>query len=470
MQSGKAFSKQLRFEFSSTALDFKDKSDDPEGTVTRIDESGLKGLGWRPVLRLSLGVLGLFCCYRLAVGSARAGLSRLYSTLAIIGASVEPADEAVRLAPNDPEAHYTRALSLVNLERLSEAVVELREATQLRPHHYYEWLDLGVTLDRLGDQAGAENALRIAVRLAPSFAQPRWQLGNLFYRQGRFPEAFVELRQGARSNPNLVEGIMQLAWVAGNGDVEAIKGLIQPQNQRSHFELASFLAKQGKAADAAGQARDAGVPETEEERALSHQTISALLAADQFSDAYSAWAAAHGLNAESSLKTSGQLLNGNFMEPIVQDDPGFGWQTVRTQNVIASIDLSGPSNAARSVRLEFGGVSASGSQLIQQILLLQPNSRYSLSFMSRAEDLVTGGPPVILILGAGTKATKVLGQSEPLSPGTPPSARSHGRKRPRPRASEGRSRSSGVGAPRCPGDSFRPRAVGRRPARAEKRR
>src|SRR5438552_10089755 len=123
--------------------------------------------------------------------------------LAIIQSSVEPADEAVIVTPTDPEAHYTRALSLVNAERLDEALGELQQATRLRPHHYYEWLDLGVTFDQLGNQEAATDAFRESVRLAPYFAQPRWQLGSLLFRQGRYQEAFVELRLGAKSNSNL---------------------------------------------------------------------------------------------------------------------------------------------------------------------------------------------------------------------------------------------------------------------------
>ena len=370
------------------------------------------------VLRLFLALLGLFCCYRLVVGAATAGLSRLLSTTAIVQSKVGPADVAVRFAPGDPEAHYTRALALVNLQRLDEAVAELHEATRLRPHHYYEWLDLGVTLDRLGDQLAAVDALRESVRLAPSFAQPRWQLGNILYRQGRYQEAFAELRLGAQSNPLLAPGLIELAWVAADGDVGTVEALVEARSGRRHFELASFLAKQGKGADAARHVREAGEPRDAGESAILHQTISSLLAAEQFYDAYRTWAAAHHLTVDSGATSSAQFFNGNFVEPIMQDDPGFGWQLPAVPNVSASIDPSGPSPDTRSIRLQFTGDNAPGSQLLHQLVLLQPNSRYSLSFMARAEDLVSGGPPVIRALSGAGQTTKILGQSVPLSPGT----------------------------------------------------
>jgi hypothetical protein len=340
------------------------------------------------------------------------------SFTAIIQSRLEAADIAVRLAPSDPEAHYTRALSLVNVQRLGEAVVELKQATRLRPHHYYEWLDLGVTLDRLGDETAAVAALQESVRLAPFFAQPRWQLGNLLFRQGQYQEAFTELRLGAKSNPNLFEALVELAWTAADGNVGTLEALVQPQSGRSHFELARFLAKEGRGADAARQVKEAGEPQDERDRAILHQIISELLAAQQYSDAYRAWAATHRLTVDNRTNASGQVLNGDFVEPIMQDDPGFGWQLQAVPNVSAAIDPSGPSPGTRSIRLEFSGDSAPGGQPIHQLVLLQPNSRYSLGFVARTKDLVSGGPPIILALNADNKTTRILGQSELILPGT----------------------------------------------------
>lgn len=372
----------------------------------------------RLILRYSIALLALVCIYRLTQDAARAGVARLFTATAIVQSRVEPADVAVRLAPSDPEAHYTRALSLVNLERLSEAVTEFRVATRLRPHHYYEWLDLGVTLDRLEDQAGAEAALRESVRLAPFFAQPRWQLGNLLYRQARYEEAFAELRLGARSNPGLGEELFDLAWVAANGDLKTIEALIQPASKRSRLELASLLASFGRGPDAIHEVQEAGQPGDEVESALLRLTISRLLTARLFSDAYAAWATTHSSAVATSAKGSGQILNGDFKDPIVQNDPGFGWQVFGTPKILVSIDPSGPTAGARSFRIDFGDDSNSERQLIHQLVLVQPKSRYSLSFAARAEDLVGGYPPVIIIWNAASNPPKILGQSKALSPGT----------------------------------------------------
>jgi tetratricopeptide (TPR) repeat protein len=379
-----------------------------------VDSRLKRKLGWRQVLRFLLALVALLFCYRLIADSARAGASGLLTITSFIQSAVGPADLAVRLAPGDPEAHYTRALELVNAERIGEAVDELRQATRLRPHHYYQWLDLGVTLNRVGDQAGAVAAVRESVRLAPRFAQPRWQLGNLLFQQERYQEAFAELQLAARSNPNLFEQLLELAWLASNGDVTKFLAFSQPETKSNLFSTGRFLAVKERWSESAKEAAAAGDPEDEVERALLHQTITRLLAARQFSEAFLAWSASH----RSGHAGEGGFLNGEFNDSIVQDDPGFGWQLQSQPNVSAAIDSLGPASGGRSLVLIFSGDSSPQVPLLQQLILLPHDSLYSLSFMSKTQDLVTGGPPLIAVFDMSGTSSKILAQSSPLPSGT----------------------------------------------------
>ncbi|HBB95726.1 MAG TPA: hypothetical protein DC054_10080 [Blastocatellia bacterium] len=380
-------------------------------------DSRSKGTVWRRVLRVVLALLVLFCCYRLIVDAATAGLSRLYQTSAIIESRVEPADIAVRLKPGDPEAHYTRALTLVNLERIGDAVAELREAILLRPHHYYEWLDLGVTLDRMGDQAGAESSLRESIRLAPSFAQPRWQLGSLLYRQEKFPDAFEQLRLGSASNPQLIQTLIELAWTASDGKVSTLEWMVDPHSSRTDLELANFLAMQNMGEEAARYVLKAGALVDKKDIDLSRVTIDKLLFNRQFEAAHAAWLATHGSPKSSSTNTQG-FVNGDFADEIINNDPGFGWQLTSAPNISAAIDPVGPGPDSRSLRIEYSGNSSPGDPVITELLLLQSNKRYEVRFSARTDRLVSGGPPVIVIADVGGEVSKILGQSSPLPPDT----------------------------------------------------
>jgi tetratricopeptide (TPR) repeat protein len=375
-----------------------------------------KRLRWQILVNALVALIGIFICFKLAVDSAKGGIARLYSTAAIAEMQIGPADTAVRIYPSDPEPHYTRALSLVNLNRLPEGINELREAIRLRPHHYYEWLDLGVTLDRVGDLDGAMAALKESVRLAPGFAQPRWQFGNLLIRQTQYEAAFVELRAGAKSNPSLFQALMALGWSAADGDVPRFEQLVQPDTSERHFLVASFLAKQGMGADSARQIKLAGQPSDRWERDVLNEAIIRLLSAELFSDAFTAWAATH--DAQGGDPTRGELLNAAFTNAVVPDDPGFGWQVTTLPGVAVALDPAGPAANGRSARFEFAGSDTSGHPLIHQLVLLHPNTRYSLSFSSKAEELVSGGAVVITIAALKDKASRILARSDSLAPGT----------------------------------------------------
>ncbi len=47
-------------------------------------------------------------------------------------------------------------------------------------------MEFGAALEQAGDFEKAEKALREAVKLAPSYAYPRWYLGNLLVRTDRY--------------------------------------------------------------------------------------------------------------------------------------------------------------------------------------------------------------------------------------------------------------------------------------------
>ena len=382
-----------------------------------VSSSAKSRLGWSQVLRVVVALVGLFLCYRLIAESARAGASGLFTVTAFVQSTVGPADTAVRLAPGDPDAHYTRALELVNAERLDEARDELQQSTRMRPYHYYQWLDLGVTLDRLNDPDGAILALRESVRLAPSFAQPRWQLGNLLYRQGRFDEAFVELRTAVKSDPNLFDTMVGLAWVAAAGQITLVERFVAPENPEQHLALANYLAKQKDGVDASRHALIAGPPTTDLATSLLKETVANLITAGQFADAFTVWASVN--REQVGPKNEPRLLNGDFVYTITRNETGFGWQVAPLPSVISvSIDPAGPTPASRSVLLEFNGAYPTGNPLLYQLVMVEPQTSYSLTFTSRSEKVVTGGPPIVSVFSAGAESRRLLAESAPMATGT----------------------------------------------------
>jgi hypothetical protein len=152
------------------------------------------------------------------------------------------------------------------------------------------------------------------------------------------------------------------------------------------------------------------------QRVFVRQALEQMIGGEQFNEAYAAWAATHP--ALSRGVARGQIIDGNFLNAVVQDDPGFGWRLMPVPNVTASIDPEGPSPDSRSIRLQLGGDSPADSQLLRQLIIVDPHTSYRLTFVARSQDLVTGGLPVIKVLSASNRNPRVLGQSESLASGS----------------------------------------------------
>src|SRR5205807_2254314 len=123
---------------------------------------------------------------------------------------------------------------------------------------YVLWLCLARASELNGDGAAAAAAARKAVPLAPFYAQPHWQLGNILVRAGQRDEAFKELSLAGASNPALLPSIIDLAWQMSNGDSQSVVRTINPQTPESSRVLAEYLRKRGAVAAAIAMFRVAG--------------------------------------------------------------------------------------------------------------------------------------------------------------------------------------------------------------------
>jgi Tfp pilus assembly protein PilF len=346
--------------------------------------------------------------------AALAGVSRLFSKYAAVTGRLDGADRAVELTPADPEAHLIRAALLRADNKLDEAIGEYEQAAALRPRDYVLWLELGLARDQAEDQAGAINAFKEAIALAPDYAEPCWQLGNTLLRAGRVDEAFALMRRAAESNHSFLPQLIDLAWNIYNGDVALVEQAVEPQTSAARLALARFAARHGKPTDAARIFLTIENASEEDRRAL----LTELLAAGQFNVAYEVWSAGPGRSASHS---GSGFTDGGFELQINFDEQGFGWQVARNPaRVRISIDKAQPHSGSSSLRLDWSGDSSPGSTIVSQIIPVEPNARYRLRFAVRTEELVTGGLPLIAILDAGAKDSTPLAQSELLPPNTSP--------------------------------------------------
>lgn len=376
------------------------------------------------LIQYILAVIALVACLLGIWVIGRAGLSRLLSEYVVRSSllaserqsnAVSIADQAARLTPSDPAAHRARAIALMDAGRLDEAIREYERAIALRPGYYLLWVELGRARDQADNQQGALEAFKEAARLAPHYAQPHWQLGNVLFRMGQREEAFAELRRAALSDVTLLPAAIDLAWAAYGGDARAVERAFQPQTTQWRLTLARFFARHGRPSESVEQFRAAGRITDQERRAF----LSDLLAARQFTEAYEVWSGGLETRNTTPQDRFASVTDGSFEKAIKFDDPGFGWQLMRDVPAVRySLDTAEPRDGAHSLRIDFNGDYNPVSPVISQVMLVERGARYRLHFASRSEALVTGGLPLIVVSDTSSSQARLLAESSPLAQGT----------------------------------------------------
>lgn len=360
------------------------------------------------IRRIAVAVIAsLLCCWA-AWQAARNGIARTASDYANLNAQLSAADRAVQLSSSDAETHFARGIVLQRTDDYDQAKVEFERAVQLRPRDYYLWLMLGVTRDFSQDRAGALRALRQSVALAPNYAQPRWQLGNVLLRDGNLEQAFAELRKAAYSEPTILPIVIDLAWGVYQHNPQQVAAVLQPETDSSRMTLALFFAKHDQAAAAAEQFLLTRTTSDEKAEAL----LSELLKAKAFSEAYQVWARMRGVATTNPI---GVLTDGGFEGWLAAGQKGFGWQIApNLTNVEMSVDTSEQQSGARSLRSGFRGNSNPGSPLLTQLVLVKPLTPYRVSFAAMSRNFVSAAAPILSINDVSDPKNTLLAQSPAL--------------------------------------------------------
>jgi tetratricopeptide (TPR) repeat protein len=361
-------------------------------------------------LRLIVVIILVGFCLWTIRDSGAFGVSRLLDRFSMANFDLAIADKAVKLAPTDAQAHFAAAAVLSTLNRTPESAVEMERSVALRPSDYALWSQLGLLRDQLGDTAGALAAFDEAVRLAPFYARPRWQRGNLLVRAGSYEQGFQDLSRAALSNPELIPALIDLAWNVSKGDPNLTEQWSQIKTDQGRIAFAKFLARRGKGPEVIAQLRKIAVVPEDSRR----QLVEELVAKGAFESAYEVWKAGRG-DQVPVPQPKPQIYDGGFEAPLTFDATGFGWRVSRNvQGIALSLNSSAPHTGSRNLRIDFSGNSDPGAGLISQLILVEPSRIYQINFASRSQDIVTGGLPIVVVTDAQGER-KRLGQTPPLS-------------------------------------------------------
>ncbi|MDT4969311.1 MAG: protein O-GlcNAc transferase [Acidobacteriota bacterium] len=330
---------------------------------------------------------------------------------------MEAAMAAMRLAPDDPWTHWVVAgLKRKSFlpEDLQEAVHQYEEAARLSPNDYRFWLDLGRAREAAGDRDGGEKALRRAVELAPSYAYPRWYLGNLLLRSGQIDEAFAELRRAAEADARLRPGLFNSAWTLYSQDVEQIRKVVG-DSAAARGEFISYLVGRQRMPDALNLWTTFTPAEKKEQSTIGNGLAQSLIEQKHY---HTAWGILREIGPDDGSTRTTQFVNGGFESDIDTAKTSLlNWRVKSDTQAQIAIDGSMRHGGERSLRILFRSSQAMPFDNVSQLVVVEPATQYRFECYVRAEDLKSGGTPLIYITDA-MDGTTSLGSSEPLPAGT----------------------------------------------------
>jgi tetratricopeptide (TPR) repeat protein len=302
---------------------------------------------------------------------------------------------------------------MLPLDQQGQAIAEYEKAVSLSPYDYRFWMSLGTAHGRAGDTAKAELALRRAVELAPAYSYPRWYLGNLLLRNGRYDEAFAELRTASEADSDLQPQLFNLVWQIYNNDPEALKKAVgQSAGARSQFAL--YLIAQNRMDDGLHFWNSMNEEEKKANRESGESIIKSLNNAHRYHDALKLW---NEIENEKYRAEVGRVFDGSFEEAVSYGpDTVFGWQVKAGPQMQIGIDPAKSNAGGRSLRLVFNVRANLDTVNISQLVSVQGNAEYDLEYFLSTEKLETGSSPQVQVIDAADGT--VLVSSAPAPNGT----------------------------------------------------
>ena len=164
---------------------------------------------------------------------------------------------AVKLEPQDADAHNNLGVKLKELGRLEEAEASLRQAIALKSDFAEAHSNMGVTLQELGRLEEAEASYTQAIILKSDFALAHNNLGNTLKELGRLEEAEASYRQAIKLKPDYADPHSNL----GNtlkllGRLEEAEAshrqaiTLKPDFAEAHFNMGITLQELGRLEEA----------------------------------------------------------------------------------------------------------------------------------------------------------------------------------------------------------------------------
>jgi len=297
------------------------------------------------------------------------------------------AEWLTRVAPNDPQTHFTFAGVLEKTfdpDDLKRALTEYETAVALAPDHYNLWLSLGKARNLNGDANGAEAAYAKALELAPNNGFVQWAYGNSLIRQGNPQMGFPLLARAAATNPDYSRQAVVTALQVFDGDVQQTRSALG-DTAATNSALAVALANQGSY-DASYDAWSALAPDdrTGKFKKLGEELSAKMIAEKKFRLAVRF--AVDVLGEAAAKPAIGAVSNGGFEQEIKRSGAGpFEWQIADGGEPKIGLSDGQKRSGRYALFIAFDSFDSAAFRSISQIVAVVPGGEYEFEAYYRSD-------------------------------------------------------------------------------------
>jgi tetratricopeptide (TPR) repeat protein len=329
--------------------------------------------------------------------------------------NLQLAQIAHSLSPNDPLTNWRLgqvAQKRLPIDQSASALADYERAVSLSPNDYRYWMSLGVAREQSGEVDAAEQALRHAIALAPSYSYPHWYLGNLLLRRSRYDEGFVELRTAGESDPSELRGqYFNLMAQVYEHDIESLKRAVGP-NAETRAQFALYLVTQNKRDEGLAIWQTLGADEKKANKGVGDSIVSNLVNSLHFRDAVLIW---NELAPTSAYRVEeGRITDGSFEELISYGpEVAFGWQVKNVPNMQIGIDPNVGYLSERSLRLLFQVRTKLESINVSQLIPVASETTYDFEYFYKTSKLQSGGALMVQVFDASNGGVLASPNSAP---------------------------------------------------------
>lgn len=375
-----------------------------EGVSFGYSSNHISEWSLRPGHRATFFLLAVSAC---SIGLAYESARVAWVTGKLDSYSIPDIQKALRHDPDNADLIHWLGEAYSNFPteiNLSESVKYLRQAVRLNPHRWDFWSDLGTSCDFVGDTACSDEAFERAQVLNPMTPALQWALGNHYLLTNREEKAFPIFRQLLDVDPDYLDATFRLCMRAIR-DPQAIYEEVVPHGKDAspRFAFLMFLSSTG---DYESAMRIWGEmfsgPDRSPDLAMVKPFLDLLINNNQVQDAGTVWSDlqhAGVIPPEPNRQPGNLLYDASLAGPHL--NTGFAWRINDSPEL--EFDFSDPSayQGGKCLRINFVVGRNEDYDLLDQVVLIQPQTRYQLSAYVRSDNLSSDSGPRLRVIEMG---------------------------------------------------------------------